>query len=100
METQKTSYSQSNIEKEKWNWRNSEKSVSLVSVYSTKLQSSKQYGTSTKTKILVEEDIKSRNKLKHIWSTDLLTKATRTHSGEKTISPISGAGKTGQLHVK
>ena len=29
-----------------------------------------------------------------------LTKETRIYNGEKTISLTSGAGKTGQLHVK
>ena len=29
-----------------------------------------------------------------------LTKEARIHNGEKTVSSISGAGKTGQLHVK
>ena len=28
------------------------------------------------------------------------TKEARIHNGEKTDSSISGAGKTGQLHVK
>ena len=29
-----------------------------------------------------------------------MTKEARIHSGEKTISSISGVGKTGQLHVE
>ena len=29
-----------------------------------------------------------------------MTKEARIHNGEKTVSSISGAGKTGQLHVK
>ena len=29
-----------------------------------------------------------------------LTKEVRIHYGEKTVSSISGAGKTGQLHLK
>ena len=29
-----------------------------------------------------------------------LTKEARVYNGEKTASLISGAGKTGQLHVK
>ena len=29
-----------------------------------------------------------------------LTKEARIYNGEKTVSSISGAGKTGQLHVK
>ena len=29
-----------------------------------------------------------------------LTKEARIHNGAKTVSSISGAGKTGQLHVE
>ena len=29
-----------------------------------------------------------------------MIKEARTYNGEKTVSSISGAGKTGQLHVK
>ena len=29
-----------------------------------------------------------------------MTKEARIYSGEKKVSSISGAGKTGQLHVK
>ena len=48
METQKILNSQSNLEKEKWSQRNP---GSLTSDYTTKLQSSKQYGAGTKTEI-------------------------------------------------
>ena len=48
MEIQKTWNSQSNPEKEEWNWR---KSTFLTSDYTTKLQSSRHYGTGTKTEI-------------------------------------------------
>ena len=44
MEIQKTSNSQSDLEKEEWNWRNQP-------TYTTKPQSSRQYGTGTKTEI-------------------------------------------------
>ena len=46
MEIQKTLNSQSNLEKEKWNL---EESTCLTSGYTTKQQSSRQYGTGTKT---------------------------------------------------
>ena len=29
-----------------------------------------------------------------------MTKEVRTYNGEKTVSSINGAGKTGQLYVK
>ena len=48
MEIQKTSNSQSNLEKEEWNWRNQ---PACLPGYTTKLQSSRQYGTGTKTEI-------------------------------------------------
>ena len=48
METQKAPNSQSSLEKEEWSWR---KSTFLSSDYTTKLQSSRQYGTGTKTEI-------------------------------------------------
>ena len=48
METQKTPNSQSSLEKEEWSWRNQ---TFLTSDYTTKLQSSRQNGTGTKTEI-------------------------------------------------
>ena len=39
--------SQSNLEKEEWNWRNQ----TVTSGYTTKLQSSREYNTGTKTDI-------------------------------------------------
>ena len=47
METQKTLYGQNNLEKEK----ELEESTLLTSDYTTKPQSSRQYGTGTKTEI-------------------------------------------------
>ena len=44
METQKTPNSQSSLEKEEWSWI-------PTSDYTTKLQSSRQYGTGTNTEI-------------------------------------------------
>ena len=48
MEIHKPLNNQSNLEKEEWNWR---KSTFLTSDYTTKLQSSRHYGTGTKTEI-------------------------------------------------
>ena len=65
MKTQKTPNSQSSLEKEEWSWR---KSTFLNSDYTTKLQSSRQYGTSTKQKYRsMEQDRKPRNKPMHQW---------------------------------
>ena len=46
----------------------------------------------------MEQDRKLRNKFMHVW-VPYLTKETRIYNAEKTVSSISGAGKTGQLHV-
>ena len=48
MEIQKTPNSQNSLEKEEWSWRNQH---FPTSDYTTKLQSSRQYGTGTKTEI-------------------------------------------------
>ena len=47
----------------------------------------------------MEQDRKPREKHTHMV-TLFLTKEGRIYNGEKTASSISGAGKTGQLHVK
>ena len=61
-----------------------EQSTRLTSDYTTKLQSSRQYGTGTKT---------------HTYGHLIFDKGGKIYNGENTISLISGAGKTGQLHV-
>ena len=48
----------------------------------------------------MEQERKPRDKLTHIWSPYLLIKEASIYTGEKTASSISGAGKTGQVHVK
>ena len=48
METQKGFNSQSNIVEEEWNWG---ESILLTLDYTTKLQSSREYDTGTKTEI-------------------------------------------------
>ena len=47
----------------------------------------------------MEQDGKPRDKPTHMV-TLFLIKEARIYSGEKAASSISGAGKTGQLHVK
>ena len=48
----------------------------------------------------MEQDRKSREKMHTHMVTLFLKKEARIHNGEKTASSISGARKTGQLHVK
>ena len=77
-----------------------EESACQTSGSTTKLQSSRQYGTGTKTEIDQWNKIESLeiNPCNHGHLT--LTKEARIHNGEKKISLRSGSGKTGQPIVK
>ena len=48
----------------------------------------------------MEQDRKPRDEPHTHMVTLFLMKEARIYNGEKTASSISGAGKTGQLHVK
>ena len=48
----------------------------------------------------MEQDRKRRKKPTHLMINQSMTKEARKHNEEKTISLISGSGKTGQFHVK
>ena len=47
----------------------------------------------------MEQDRKPRDK-SHTYGQLIYGKEARIYNGDKTVSAISGAGKTGQLHVK
>ena len=47
----------------------------------------------------MKQNREPRNKPKNLQSISL-TQDTRIYNGEKIVSSISGAGKTGQLHGK
>ena len=97
METQKTLNRQSSLGEEEWSWRNQP----LYTLYTTKLQSSRQYGTGTKTEIQTNGvRQKAPKQTQAPMGTLYLTKEAKIYNGEKTICSISGAGKTGQLCVK
>ena len=78
-----------------------EESTCVTSGYAIKLQSSRQYGTGTKTEIQISgTKYKAQRYIHAPMDTLSLTKEARIYNGEKTISLISDAGKTGQPLVK
>ena len=78
-----------------------EESTCVTAGYTTKPQSSRQYGTSTKTEIQINGTKQKAQRYIHTpMDTLSLTKEARTYNGEKTISLTSGTGKTGHPLVK
>ena len=91
MEIQKTQNSQSNIEKEEWNWRHQPLKIILQS-YSH--QDSMILAQRQKYRAM-EQNRKSRDKSIHLW-----TKEEKICNVECTIYSTSGVGKTGQLEAR
>ena len=78
-----------------------EESTCLTSGSTTKPQSSRQYGTGTKTEIQINgTKQKAQREIHAPMDIFSLAKQARIYNGEKTISLTSGAGKTGQPLVK
>ena len=78
-----------------------EESTCLTSGSTTKPQSSKQYGTGTKTETQIGGTKQKAQRQIHVpMDTLSLTKEARICNGERTISLTNGAGKTGQPLVK
>ena len=85
MDTQKTPNNQSNLEKEKWSWKN-------------QLWSSKQYGTGTTRQInqSIWSRIESPEINPHTYGQLIYNKGDKTIQQRKDIN---GAWKTAKLHV-
>ena len=98
MDTQKTLNSQSSVQKEEWSWRNQPSRLKII-LQSYSYQDSMVLAQKQKYRPM-EKDRKPRNKPMHLWVPYCFTKEARIYNGAKTASSISGAGKTGQLHVK
>ena len=90
--------SQSNLEKEEWNWRNQLTCLQAL-LQSHSHQDSMVLAQRQKYRS-VEQNRKPRDKSTHLWKPYLWQRRKRISDGEKTISLTTGAGKTGQLHVK
>ena len=73
----------------------------LISHYTTKLQLSRRYGIGTEADVSIDGTRGQAQRLTHqSVVTQSLTKEARIYNGEKAASSVSGAGRTGQLHVK
>ena len=97
MEIQKISNSQSNLEKEEWNWRNQPALLQALlqshSHQDTMVLAQRQKYRS------MEQNRKPRDKSTKLW-TPYLRQRRQEYTMEKRQSLTNGAGKTVQLLVK
>ena len=99
MEIEKNSNSQSNLEKEEWNWRNQPAWLQAL-LQNHSHQDSMVLAQRQKYRSM-EQNRKHRGKsIIKPMITLSLTKEARIYNGEKTISLISNARITGQRLVK
>ena len=97
MEIQKTSNSQSNLEKEQWNWRNQPARLQTI-LQSHSHQDSMVVAQRQKYRSM-EQNRKPRDKSTNLWS-PYLHQSWQGYTMEKRQPLTSGAGKTGQPLVK
>ena len=94
---QKNLNSQSNLEKEEWNWRNQPAWCQTI-LQSYSHQGSMVLAQRQKYRSM-GQNRNPRDKSMHLLDTLSLTKEAEIYSREKIISLTNGFGKTGQLHV-
>ena len=99
MEKQKTPNSQSNLEKEKWSWRNwAPRLLSILQSYSHQI--------AIKTEIYKKRNTNQQNRIEILeinsctYGQLISTKEARLYHGEKIVSSTSGTRTIGQLRVK
>ena len=93
----KPSNSQSNLEREKWNWRN--QSAWLQAILQSNNHPNSMVLTQRQKYTSLEPNRKPREKPMHLW-TPYLWQRKQEYTMEKRTSLTSGAGKTGQPLVK
>ena len=98
MGIQKTSNSQSNFEKEEWNWRN--QPAQLQALLQSHTHQDSMVPAQRQKYRPMEQNRKPREIIHAPIDILSLTKEARIYNGLKTISLTSGAGKTGQPLVK
>ena len=100
VEIQKTLNSQSNLEKEEWNWKNQPAWLQAL------LQRQKSYHHQDCMVLAQRQKYRSMEQIEipeinpHTYGHLIFDKRARIYNGEKTISLTSGAGKIGQPLVK
>ena len=97
METEKTPNSQSNLEGKKCSWRNQTPWLQTI-LQSYSNQDSMVLAQKQKYRSM-EQDRKPRGKATYLWSTNKWQRR-QGYTMEERQSSVSGAGKTGHVHVK
>jgi len=97
METQKTPNSQSSLEKEEWSWRIH---LPVFRLYYKVIVTKTVWCWHKNRSTYQWNKIGSQEISPHSYGHLIFDKVARIYNGPKKASSISGAGKTGELHVK